>query len=262
MKRQSRTTMQSTDDLSIKQEVISQSVNETLDQYRINSQQTRTTMSMLESINSIKQYIKKLGGCNLCQDFTIINGQLSNLTIIKPNKYDKLKDVIKYLICPCGFMKIMSTLGPQEVGNVCSTVYKPYYYSIYSKLYVENCYRRFINVNIFKYIDEENMYKYSLFSKVVDKLELMTNVISFEAYNNIQEIMDLDENKSRHNKIELDFTRFKNINEVNLTERNIYYVMSYLMDGTKSRQLNLNKNPYEDNREDSHNNNRKRVRFN
>lgn len=261
MNRQSRSTMQKPDDLSIKQEIIKQSVNKTLDNYRINSQLYRTNISILESINSIKQYITKLGSCNLCQNLTSINGQLSNITIIKPNNSDKLKDIIKYMICPCGFMKIMSTLEPQEVDNVCSTVYKPYYYSIYSKLYLHNCYRKFINVNMFKYIDEENMYKSSLFSKVIIKLELISNVNSIVASNNIEEIMDLGENKSRHNNIELDFSRFKNINEFNLTDRNIYYVMNYLMEGTKTRHLNLNKNPHDNRNNESHNN-YKRVRFN
>ena len=259
MKRQSRTTMQSTDD-SIKKEIIEQHVNNMLDRYRLNTQQSRSTISVLESINSIKQYITKLGGCNLCRDLTDINGQLSNLTIIKPNKCDKLKDIINYLICPCGFMKIMSTLETHEVGDIHSTVYQPYYYSIYSKLYLDNCYRRFINVNMFKYIDEQNMYKYSLFSKVIEKLERMTNVISIDALYDINEIMDLEDNRSRYNSIKLDFSRFKKINEFNVTDRNIYYVMHYLMDGTKSRQLNLNKTPHDGRHEDRHENNYKRVR--
>lgn len=188
-------------------------------------------------IDSVKSYINKIGNCDLCKDLTITNGNLNGLTIITPNKTDRLFRVIDYLICPCGFMKILSTLNSNNLFNVKGMSYTPHYYSVYSKVYLTTCYRILINVNYLEHVREEQIYYNSLFSNVVEAVKTITNLNIIMSNLVIEEKMDMVLNTSPHNRISLDFRRFNKINEDSFTGKNLYYIFEYLMFGTPSRHI-------------------------
>lgn len=219
---------------TIKQEVETQLINiKTEMSETINSKQNEA----INVINSVREYVVTLGGCNLCNNLLNDDMTLNELTIIKPNKEDKTFNKIDYLICTCSFIKLLSVVDCNSLNNITSMSYNPYHTSIYSKLFLDTCYRHFITINK----NNEITYDNSLFSNAIKNINRINRINVLESNYPIEELKDLYENNSRHNYISLDFRRFNMISTTNITNRNIYYIYQYLLYGKENKCIKLYK---------------------
>lgn len=197
-----------------------------------------------EVISSLNDYVQLLGSCNLCKDLSLDeHGNLFNITLVKPKENDYHREYIKYLICPCGFFKVLSTLDINTIDNVRSIVYSPYYYAIYSKVFLVNCTRIFINIrydcsciNDCRHFNKHHSFHSSLFSNVMNKIKEIKYINFISADSDITQVMDFQSPKGTNN-ISLDFSRFIKINKNKLKNYNLFYIFNYLMLGSKSRHL-------------------------